>query len=217
MTPDTRDGIALALARISCPRCHGYGQHGNAGNGARGTVTCRCALQAIFRACLATYRLHCEALALGATYTSVEPGNGLSYMVGNKSAEYSADFGLVARRALDDPAEWKIFTRHLIAERPFYECCNIAGPNDKKYFYDSVYKVMRKLGQAFLDNGLYPLDQYFGSHSISGRQVARTHQSKAPIEQALRIVWRYFHEGHRFPGERHAAAPGSSAFWPRSA
>jgi hypothetical protein len=205
MTPDTqRDGVALALARISCPLCHGYGQHSKAGNGERGIVTCQCALRAVFRACLAGYRLQSELMAMGASCTTLEPGNGLGFMAGNKSAEYCADFGLVARRALD-AAEWNIFTKHLIAERPFYECCSIVGPNDKKYFYDSVYKVMRKLGQAFLDEGLYPLHEYFGSHSISAWQVARGHTAMAPIKQALRIAWQNRGIGHPLPEQRHAA------------
>lgn len=196
-----RDGEASALASQTCWRCHGYGL---CAAPAKRMRTCDCVLRGVFTAVLRQYHFRCEMMALGASYATVEPGSGF-FTTSNRTAEFCADFGIVARRELSDPGDWRIFAEHLIGGHPWFQCCNLLGPLSKKYFYDAVYKLTTRLGKAFLAEGLYPCNEYFSAHCIdSSAMIGRPVVISRRLNKALRVPWSGARPGHQSFGRRHA-------------
>jgi hypothetical protein len=67
--------------------------------------------------------------------------------------EYIADFELIARRTLTDPAERGLFTRHFVF-------CDTINRGD----LPRIRAIQEKVGQAFAETEpfpLYPIDTYF--------------------------------------------------------
>lgn len=151
----------LAMARMRCQRCHGYGL--NPGRHGRG-VPCNCVLRAIFRACYERYLLcQAEAAALNTrVYTERTAGRDSHRSYGRKPEEYTADFDLVSRRALD-ALEYGVFRLHYLERRPWRDCCRHLRL-DRGTFFHAVYRVERTLGRVFRELepfALFPPNDYF--------------------------------------------------------
>lgn len=191
-----RDGDALAMALASCTRCHGYGMRSSRGHG---MTVCECVHRHIFRASLARYRIESDRMGEASSWRIEQVAHAFSH--GNKSAEYCADFGMLARRTLDD-AQYRIFVRHIVAKLPWYRCCTVAGANAKKYFYDSVYRIHRLMGIALAEAGMYPFARYFGGHFIERDMIARSVGVRSAINRAKHTVWRNIRPGYDLDSSR---------------
>jgi hypothetical protein len=165
------DTIGLAL--LSCRQCNGGGLRPTRGK--RMTV-CNCVLRAIFRACLERYyelreTPHRWAASFERATTHRRPTWGI------KSAEYCADFELVARRHLD-PWHHRVFRLHFIRGLDWRECCPIIR-TDRGNFYHAIYRIEERLGRVFRElkpYSLFPLDEYFNA-------VNRAPEPWMPAEQ----------------------------------
>jgi DNA-directed RNA polymerase specialized sigma24 family protein len=74
-------------------------------------------------------------------------------------AEFVADVQQLAWNCLD-PLERRVFQLHLLDGRQQPECSRRLRM-DRGNFYHAKYRVEQKVGQAFLDAGLYPFNVYF--------------------------------------------------------
>jgi hypothetical protein len=169
----------IALAKISCTHCHGYGmrpvRHDR-------ESPCNCVLRAIFRACYARFR-ECVAKEKHASRTSLEfcRGKDNHTMYGRKDEEYIADFCLVSRRALDD-LEYDVFRFHFLLGADWKLCCRRLKL-DRGVFFHTVYRIEQQLGRIFRElepYSLYPLDEYF---------AAATHREVRPQGPVPIPIW----------------------------
>jgi hypothetical protein len=151
----------IALARVSCTICHGYGMRL-----ARGATEapCDCVFRAIFRTC---YRRFRECVALGSQTGTVVldfcGGPGGHRMYARKKEEYTADFCLVSRRALDG-IELKVFRYHYLLGAD-WRLCSRQLKIDRGDFFHLLYRIEGKLGEVFAElepYPLFPIDEYFG-------------------------------------------------------
>ena len=151
----------IALARVSCTICHGYGMR----LVRRGLeAPCDCVFRAIFRACYGRFR---ECVALGPQTGSVVlefcGGPDGNRMYSRKKEEYIADFCLISRRVLDG-FEQKVFRYHYLLGADLKLCVRQLKL-DRGSFYHVIYRIESKLGQVFAElepYSLFPLDEYFG-------------------------------------------------------
>jgi len=104
---------------------------------------------------------------------------------GEKDEEYSADFCLVARRALDE-SEHRLFRYHFLLGADWKMCTRKLGI-DRGNFFHAVYRIEQKLGRVFRElqpYPLFPLDEYFHGPSrlTPGRVItsAQAPQARPP-------------------------------------
>ncbi len=150
----------IGLARQSCAFCHGLGLR----NPFRSSLyPCNCVLRAIFRACYARFR-SCVTQEKHLSKASFEFIAGREGRVtwGRKDEEYTADFCLVSRRALNK-SEYKLFKFHFLLGADWRLCTRRLNI-DRGTFFHSVYRIEHKLGRIFKElepYPLFPLDEYF--------------------------------------------------------
>jgi len=192
---------ALGMARTSCARCHGYGTRPDH----RREIVCGCTLRSIFRACLARYfeldSRHDSAPTICWEFHARGADNRRCY--GRKREEYLADFYLIARRTLA-LADWRLFGLHFLQGLGWKLCCRALRLSRGNFFH-AVYRIEEALGRAYAETapyGLWPLDEYFGSHSET------TH---APVPARLSDAARDRDE------HRHAPQPGLERAQPQDA
>jgi hypothetical protein len=160
----------IGIAKATCVFCHGYGLR----PALRGApVPCACVFRAIFRICHARYR-ECEAMAAHAGGISLERARGPSrYRIyARKREEYTADFGLVARRSLNLP-EYELFRLHYLGDADWHICCRRLRL-DRGTFFHCMYAITERLGRTFAElrpYPLYPIAGYFGAVQSSEQYV----------------------------------------------
>src|SRR5579871_5357793 len=135
----------LALAKVSCTHCHGYGLR--AGRGGR-EVPCGCVLREIFRACYKRFR-DCTTgdRQLSRIQLEYTGGKDNRKTYGRKNEEYIADFCLVSRRVLST-LEYDIFRFHYLLGADWKLCCwrlNL----DRGTFFHHIYRIEEKLGRVY--------------------------------------------------------------------
>lgn len=161
----------LALAQQSCTYCLGLGLRPGRG----GSIPCNCVFRAIFRACYSQFRQLASdegylmrTHAYDAVYSTPARGSRMSCGIpkkrktGNTTAEYIADFALIAKRALSAD-EYLLFKFHFLLGADWKLCCRRLRM-DRGNFFHAVYRVEQKLGRAFRETRPYPLfpcDEYF--------------------------------------------------------
>lgn len=164
-------GEALALADQRCTRCFGLGQ------GAR--TVCKCVYRAIFDVCLRRFKHASESIPRpsrshhheadpirrnSGSKVSASAGPPRLRRFGYPNAEFSADFLLIAKRALgEDTVGYRLFVAHFVERGTWRECGARLGM-DRGSFFHEVYRVKERLGRAFRGcepHALYPLDEYF--------------------------------------------------------
>lgn len=148
----------IGLAKASCVYCGGVGMRAG-----RAGAPCDCVFRGVFRTCFNRFR---ECVANGGHVGSVswELCRGASgrRVYSRKREEYSADFCLVGRRALDE-TEYAVFRFHFLLGAGWRLCCRQLRM-DRGAFFHHVYRIERKLGRAFAEvepYPLYPLSDYF--------------------------------------------------------
>lgn len=171
LTPSWPTAISpLTIATPSCARCHGLGVVR-----ARSDLRAwHCVLRAVCRTCLAHYYVsqvmmaHAHAVAFERVRG---PGGRPIIRVGNRHAEYSADFVLAARRALAGrPVEWRVFHLHFLQGHQWRRCVRIinrvlrlAVPLTEGTFFRAVYRAEVLIGSTILASRpyrLYPPAEY---------------------------------------------------------
>ena len=149
MRADLREAHALmTLARHRCASCVGTGRSARA--------ICNCVHRTVFRGCLRQYH------GAGWYLDGVSYGYGCG--IGIRSAEYRADFWLIARRHLD-PLRWRVFEAHFLRRMQWRECCRELRM-DRGTFFHAVYRIEQRLGRVFRElrpYALFPADVYFGN------------------------------------------------------
>jgi hypothetical protein len=96
-------------------------------------------------------------------------------MYSRKKEEYTADFCLVSRRALDG-FEQKVFRYHYLLGADWKLCARQLKV-DRGTIYHVIYRIESRLGQVFAElkpYPLYPLDEYFGGLLRREPHVAAT-------------------------------------------
>ena len=178
---DQRDGGALAMASASCTRCHGYGLRSSRGDS---MTVCECVYRHIFRASLARYHIENQRMGQESCSSCVEV-SGHGYIQGNKSAEYCADFCVVAKHSLT-VEQWRIFELHILDEREWSEC---ATPEHRGTFFSRIYKIQQVVGAAISKAQMFPFAGYFGGRFIQDDQIAKRAELRATINKAKRNPW----------------------------
>lgn len=174
----------LALAKVSCAKCHGTGLRSRRGQ------PCNCVLRAIFRACYARFRF-CVNQEKYLSKVSVFPCLGLdrkrSY--GRLIEEYIADFCLVGKRHLG-PAEYPVFRCYFLLGADWRLCCRQLNL-ERGQFFHLIYRIQRKLGRVFRElepYSLYPIDEYFGGRierAVSVVPLRNGGPGKTPVRPPL--------------------------------
>jgi hypothetical protein len=170
----------LALAMHRCTQCHGAGLRFSQ----KGAVApCNCVLRAIFRICWDRF-VRCVTQEKHLSRVSVEPHAGRSRpgTWGRKDEEYIADFGLIARRTLDD-FEYQLFRYHFMLGAD-WKLCSLRLRTDRGNFFHTVYRIEQKLGRALREvepYPLFPLDDYFHgpSRMSPARALAKARPARA--------------------------------------
>ena len=150
----------IALAKVSCTFCHGYGlRFVRCGR----EVPCQCVFRAVFRAC---YTRFCECMAKGphTSPVTLEFCHGAEgrRTYSRKREEYIADFCLVSKRFLTE-VEHRIFRYHFLLGAD-WKLCGRQLRLDRGILFHHIYRIEHKLGQAFAElrpYPLFPLDEYF--------------------------------------------------------
>ena len=148
---------AIGLARSSCTCCQGLGLRPVW----KTEAPCGCVLRAIFRACYNHFR---ECADKSITNVSLEFYQGVTShrSYSRKKEEFSADFCLIGKRALD-PEEYNLF-RYFYLLRAGHLSCQRRLNMDPTKFHRCLRNIQEKLGRAFTEQqpyGIYPLDEYF--------------------------------------------------------
>src|SRR5581483_3611936 len=169
----------LALAKIQCSHCHGYGMR--PGRNDRETP-CNCVFRAIFRACYARFQEYARnERYMGKVSLEFCFGKDSRKSYSRKAEEYMADFCLLSRRTLDD-FEYDVFRFHFLLGADWKLCCWRLKV-DRGTFFHAVYRIEQKLGRAFREvepYSLFPLDEYFGTTTRS-MAPPRPHNEPIPI------------------------------------
>jgi hypothetical protein len=104
--------------------------------------------------------------------TRVEILTGGYRVYANKTAEYIADFEIVARNLFREPALmnhnqytnlYEVFRSNVILGAQYKEASRMLGISPGNYFH-AVYVMQQKLGRKLVETkpyALYPLDEYF--------------------------------------------------------
>jgi hypothetical protein len=163
----------IGLASATCVFCRGLGQRKTSEKGE--VKTCKCVFRAIFRACYTRYR-HCMELTGRSSQMSLESTNGpIGYRIwGRRNEEYLADFEKVSRRHLAG-VDQQIFNLHYIDGADWKVCTAKLGI-DKGTFFHSIYRIQEHLGRIYRElepYSLFPLDEYFTSHSRNSRATQK--------------------------------------------
>jgi hypothetical protein len=148
---------------------------------------CSCVFRSVFRACLKRFR----ECAIVESYTATVswdyyPAGG-KRVLARKNEEYMADFCLIARRTLSD-LEYRIFRYYFLLGADWKLVMRRMNM-DRGSFFHLVYRLEEKLGRAFAETepyALFPLDEYFGSCTRTGRTTAYIADPVAERE-ALRV------------------------------
>ncbi len=159
----------IGLASATCVFCRGIGLRKQPIKNE--TKPCSCVFRSIFRACYTRYR-HCMEMTGRCSQMSLESTNGpVGYRIwGRKNEEYVADFELSSRRCLKG-IEYDVFKLHYL-ENADWKVCTVKLGIDKGTFFHTVYRVQETLGRFYRElqpYALYPLDEYFTSHTRNSR------------------------------------------------
>jgi hypothetical protein len=172
----------IGIASYSCHFCHGYGLvpvH------RAGEVPCHCVFRTIFRICFRRFT-ECQILQGHTNPIMLERCGGPSgyRAYSRKREEFSADFILVSRRALDG-AQFRLFDLHFLRARDWRLCCGLLGI-DRGTFFHSVYAVERCLGRTFAElkpYPLYPIAEYFSGGEIEPQPAIRSLRIDPPPDR----------------------------------
>lgn len=158
--PADIDSTLLPLAAESCAWCRGYGV---VVRSQRGPRACECVWREICRAvrrfCRTVDRYPAEPLRGPTAYS--RPGE-----------EYLADVELAARcvarrryEALD--MEWPDASKH-------------TGLSRELWFHER-YRIMARLGRAFYERGMYPLERYFAQRVVPAQPAVRPNDKSQSV------------------------------------
>ncbi len=152
----------LALACQKCTHCQGLGLRGDSAKS-----PCDCVLRAIFRVCHARFVEYAKTDGyLRQVRLEIQNGPERRGAWGHKEEEYMADFLLLAKRHLTEE-EYKIF-RYRFLLGADWRLCARKMHTERGDFFNSVYRIMKKMGRAYAETEpypLFPLSEYFhGCH-----------------------------------------------------
>jgi hypothetical protein len=105
-----------------------------------------------------------------------------------KREEYTADFGLVARRSLNLP-EYELFRLHYLGDADWHICCRRLRL-DRGTFFHCMYAITERLGRTFAElrpYPLYPIAGYFGGAVESSDEHVPRFETDAGEEPPLYI------------------------------
>lgn len=176
----------LALAKQTCVHCMGLGML-QVRRGDR-HKTCTCVEREIFRICYRRF-MNCANSDGRVGQVSLE-GNPARQRKGHyslKSAEYLADFILIAKRTLgEDTPAYQLFKFHFLLGADWKLCTRRLGMSRGDFFHE-VYRIQQKLGKAYRETepfSLFPLDEYFGGISAKHERPAAV----LPLAAASSVV-----------------------------
>ncbi len=133
-------------ANPSCTAC--------GGTGSLPKIICHCVRRTAFSTCLGFYREFKDSIpCVPRPYTFLKE-------------DFRADFYKISRRTLDN-TEWKFFDLHFLQDLPWRVCAPALGMNRGQFFH-ATYRLMVKLGAAFMETKpypLYPVEDYFSKPS----------------------------------------------------
>lgn len=154
-----------------CTACAGTGWRNKAH-----TSVCLCVWRGVFGACYGKFKQCAESLHPKPVMLDSTPGpTGGRQTFGIRSAEYMADFCLIAKRTLT-AQEHMAFKMSFLYGADWTLCAPRVGLTRGLLFH-LVYRIEQKLGKALATvqpYPLYPIDEYFGgcSKPVDARPLA---------------------------------------------
>lgn len=162
----------------------------------RSTSPCDCVLRSIFRICYERFREYASSESrITSVSLEIHSGPNRRGTWGRKEEEYVSDFLLIAKRTLTEE-EYRLFRYHFLLGADFRLCIRKLG-GDRGSFFNSVYRVQKKLGRVFAElepYGLFPLSDYFyGAHRpemVGATPVANTKvvPIRPPVQDQRKIA-----------------------------